>query len=221
MKRTMATARTLAAVMALVLLVLSLVGCGSKIKPVESTEQEMRVVGKCDEYDIYYEELRFVTQTYKNTLEQKYGKGIWDDAQTAEKYRAELESLVLENLKANYAILTGCKNLFIDINSQEIDQYVQEQIEDLVSIRCMYAMVMELSSHHTSVFWVSAITTIAQAACLSMFAAPVLASASLFNTSLSCTTINSQGLTFLPEGESRPALRMASMSCLLRAWSVY
>ena len=133
MKRTMVTARTLAAVMALVLLVLSLVGCGSKVKPVESTEQEMRVVGKCDEYDIYYEELRFVTQTYKNTLEQKYGKGIWDDAQTAEKYRAELESLVLENLKANYAILTGCKNLFIDINSKEIDQYVQEQIEELVN----------------------------------------------------------------------------------------
>lgn len=133
MKKTFATVRALAAVMALVLLMLCLVGCGDKIKPVESTEQEMRVVGKCDEYDIYYEELRFVTATYKKTLEQKYGEGIWDDPGTAEKYRAELESLVLENLKANYAILTGCKNLFIDINSKDIDEYVQEQIELLVN----------------------------------------------------------------------------------------
>ena len=133
MKKAFTAVRALAAVMAFVLLTLCLVSCGDKIKPVESTEQEMRVVGKCDEYDIYYEELRFVTATYKRTLEQKYGAGIWDDERTAEKYRAELESLVLENLKANYAILTGCKNLFVDINSKDVDEYVQEQIEILVN----------------------------------------------------------------------------------------
>lgn len=133
MKQTIKPMRGLACVMALLLLVLSLCGCSSEIKPVESTEQEMRVVGKCDEYDIYYEELRFVTNTYKAQLEQKYGKGIWEDAGTAEQYRGELEALVLENLKANYAILTGCKNLMVNTTDKEIDAYVQEQIEGLVN----------------------------------------------------------------------------------------
>lgn len=126
--------RAISCVMALVLAVLTLTGCGDKIKPVESTEQEMRVIGKCDGYDVYYEELRFVTATYKNTLEQKYGKGIWDDPATAEKYREELESLVYENLKANYAVLVGCKNLFVKTDDKEIDDYVQEQIETLVNL---------------------------------------------------------------------------------------
>lgn len=125
--------RALTFSLTLLLLLAFLVGCASKIKPVESTEQEMRVIGKCDEYDIYYEELRFVTATYKKTLEQKYGKGIWDDPSKAQKYRAELEELVLENLKANYAILAGCQNMFIDTKDAEIDAYVQEQIEILVN----------------------------------------------------------------------------------------
>ena len=125
--------RTLTFSLALLLLLICFVGCSSKIKPVESTEQEMRVIGKCDEYDIYYEELRFVADTYKKTLEKKYGDGIWENPNTAQKYRAELEELVLENLKANYAILIGCQNLFIDTKDAEIDTYVQEQIEALVN----------------------------------------------------------------------------------------
>ena len=133
MQRKINTVRALACIMALLLLMLTLVGCGDKIEPVESTEQEMRVVGKCDEYEIYYEELRFVTNTYKNTLEQKYGKGIWDDERTAQQYYPELEELVLENLKANYAIITGCKNLMVNTKDKEIDEYVQEQIEILVN----------------------------------------------------------------------------------------
>lgn len=125
--------RMLAAVLASVLLLCCLVGCSDQIKPVQSSEQDMRVVGKCDSYEIRYEELRFVTITYKKTLEQKYGQGIWDDPTTAEKHREELEELVMENLKANYAILTGCQNLFIDIEDKEADTYVQEQIEQLVN----------------------------------------------------------------------------------------
>ena len=120
-------------VMALLMLVLCLTGCSDQIKPIESSEQDMRVVGKCDDYEIYYEELRFVTATYKKTLENKYGEGIWEDPVTAEKYRKELETLVLENLKANYAILEGCKNMFVDIKDKEADNYVQEQIEALVN----------------------------------------------------------------------------------------
>ncbi len=133
MKQKIRLVRGLALAMVLLMLVSVLCSCGDKIKPVESTEQEMRVVAKCDEYDIYYEELRFVTNTYKAQLEAKYGKGIWDDARTADKYRGELEELVLENLKANYAILTGCKNLMVSTTGKDIDEYVQGEIEELVN----------------------------------------------------------------------------------------
>lgn len=125
--------RALTGVMALLMLAICLAGCGSKIKPVESTEQEMQVVGKCEGYDIYFEELRFVTATYKRMLEQKYGQGIWDDPTKAEQYRGELEELVMENLKVNYAVLIGCKNLFVDTEDKEIDDYVQTEIEKLVN----------------------------------------------------------------------------------------
>ena len=124
--------RVLAAVLAVLTLGAMLSGCSDKIKPVESTEQQMQVIGTCGGYKVYYEELVFVTRTYKSTLEKKYGEGIWDDPATAAKYKEELEELVFENLKANYAILKGCENLFIDTQSTEIDDYVQEQVKNLV-----------------------------------------------------------------------------------------
>lgn len=125
--------RALAVLLAMLMLGAMLSGCSDKIKPVESTEQQMKVIGTCAGYKVYYEELVFVTRTYKTSLEQKYGEGIWDDPATAAKYREELEELVFENLKANYAILKGCENLFIDTQSTEIDDYVQEQVENLVN----------------------------------------------------------------------------------------
>ena len=97
--------------MAVLMLTAALSGCSKKIEPVESTEEQMRVIGTCAGQKVYYEELAFVTRTYKASLEQKYGKGIWDDPTTAAKYKAELEELVFENLKANYAIIKGCENL--------------------------------------------------------------------------------------------------------------
>lgn len=125
--------RALAVLLAVLMLGAGLTGCSKKIKPVESTEQQMKVIATCAGYKVYYEELVFVTRTYKTTLEQKYGEGIWDDPATAEKYKEELEELVFENLKANYAILKGCENLFIDTGAAEIDDYVQEQVENLVN----------------------------------------------------------------------------------------
>ena len=125
--------RLAAALLTVLLLGTVLVGCSDKIKPVESTEQQMRVIGTCGGYKVYYEELVFVTRTYKANLEAKYGQGIWDDPATAAKYKSELEELVFENLKANYAILKGCENVLLETNDKDVDAYVQEQVEKLVN----------------------------------------------------------------------------------------
>ena len=74
------------------MLVCSFCACADK--------ENKKVIGSVGEYEIPYEQLRFVTMTYKAELDACYGDGnnqngtIWDDAATAEKYRAELEELV-------------------------------------------------------------------------------------------------------------------------------
>ena len=73
-----------------------------------------KAVATAGEYEIPYEQLRFITMTYKMDLDDKYGDGndengtIWDDPTTAEEYRAELEALVWNTVKDNYALLAAC-----------------------------------------------------------------------------------------------------------------
>ncbi len=92
---------------------------------------DRKTVATCNGYEIPYEELRFVTLFYKDSLEGKYGKGIWDDPATAEKYRAELEELVMENLNENYVVLSTCENLGIPTKSSDMDDYVDSQMAEL------------------------------------------------------------------------------------------
>ena len=103
------------------------------------------VVGKVGEYDVYYEELRWLTMQYKDLLASSYGKDIWDKKDTAEKYRKELEDAVYASIISNYAILTLCDDeilklqgeKLIDINGSEVqdivEQYINETIEEMGS----------------------------------------------------------------------------------------
>ena len=112
--------------------VLFLTSCSTSSKPIESTELEMTVVGTCEGFDVYYDELRYVTLSYKDIMESYYGKGIWDDAATAEQYLPELREHVMKNLTANYAVLAHCQTFMIDINAEPIQEAVQESIDEMV-----------------------------------------------------------------------------------------
>ena len=79
---------------ALALLLLLMSACSDN-------RQDRKVVGTCAGYDVLYEELRYVTLTYKDMLEATYGEGIWDDPATAEQYRAELEETVFRVILNN------------------------------------------------------------------------------------------------------------------------
>ena len=92
---------------------------------------DREVVATCNGYEIPYEELRFVTMFYKDSLADKYGTHIWDDPATAEQYRGELEALVKEHLNENYVVLTTCDSLMIPTDSKEIDKYVDDQMDSL------------------------------------------------------------------------------------------
>ena len=116
------------AVCALALLLLLLCACSGN-------KQDMKVVGSCAGYDVLYEELRYVTLTYKEMFEATYGEGIWDDPATAEQYRAELEETVPRVMLNNYAVLAACRANQItaeDFNSKSIQNAVDEQIAEAV-----------------------------------------------------------------------------------------
>ena len=92
---------------------------------------DRKTVATCNGFEIPYEELYFVTMFYKDSMELTYGEGIWDDPATAEQYRAELESLVAENLSKNYLVLSACRNLGIKTEGAEIDKYVDSEMKQL------------------------------------------------------------------------------------------
>ncbi len=122
--------KTAALLLALLLLFCS---CSTSSKPIESSELEMTVVGTCEGYDIYYEELRYVALSYRDIMESYYGEGIWDDPATAEQYLPELTDYVMNNLTANYAVLSECENFMIDINADPIQEAVQQTIDEMVA----------------------------------------------------------------------------------------
>lgn len=107
--------------------------CATSSKPIKSSELEMRVVGSCEGYDILYEELRYVALSYRDIMENYYGEGIWDDPTTAAQHLPELTEYVMNNLTANYAVLSHCETFRISIEDEAIQAAVQQSIDELVS----------------------------------------------------------------------------------------
>ena len=101
-----------------------------------------KAVATSGEYEIPYEQLRFLTMTYKMELDARYGDGnsengtIWDDAATAQEHSAELEELVWSTMRENYAILQACASYKIGrdaFEGKEIKKAVDEQIAALIA----------------------------------------------------------------------------------------
>ena len=118
-----------AALLLLILALLSTALCGC------SDKKYQEVIGSCAGYDVLYEELRYVTLSYKDMFEATYGEGIWDTPESAEKYRRELEDVVWDMMLNNYAVLAACA-YYMDpasINDESLDDAVEAQIEDTIN----------------------------------------------------------------------------------------
>jgi hypothetical protein len=121
--------RMLACLLALMMLSSLLIACGN-----DNTEQEQKVIGTCAGYDVLYEELRYVTLSYKEKFEATYGEGLWNNPETAEQYRTKLEETVWGIMRNNYAVLALCGD-YMDadqINSSTITDSVDEQIAQMI-----------------------------------------------------------------------------------------
>lgn len=123
--------RILTLLLCLALLAPALLSCSAG-RPIRGTDEELAVVGTIDGFDVLYEELLYVTKLFRSSLEATYGKGIWDDPATAEKHRAELESLVERNITANYSVLSLCREVQIDHENSTIQDAVEKYVDELV-----------------------------------------------------------------------------------------
>ena len=85
-------------------------------------------VGFVGAYEVYYEELRWMTMQYKDLMAANYGADIWENKDTAEKYRAELESAVFSNIISNYAVLTLCDDDMLKLNGEKLSHTVTVEI---------------------------------------------------------------------------------------------
>lgn len=130
-KKRKSLARTTGSAVIALLMVTAVLFTSCNAEKYQKLAADRKTVATCNGYEIPYEELRFVTMFYKDSLEDKYGEGIWDDPATAETHRAELEKLVKENLNQNYLILSACRNLGVATEGKEVDDYVDGQIKDL------------------------------------------------------------------------------------------
>ena len=104
---------------------LSLASCA--VKPLESTEEDMRSVGVVGDTEIAYEELRFIVLTYKKSLSDSQSDEAFDDSfdENAELYFGE-------NITYNYAVLELCRQIGLDSDNARVNDAVQARVEALV-----------------------------------------------------------------------------------------
>lgn len=109
-----------------------MVFCSCGYKPIESTEEESAIVGNIDSYAVKYEELRYITMLCKKKIEAAYGVGIWENEETAEKYRETLESEVASAIKQDCAVIKLARGIGYGLSDSSVKEYVDSFLEDLV-----------------------------------------------------------------------------------------
>ena len=128
-----------ALLLSLVLLLLPLASCKGEDQTKDGGEE---IIGTAGEYDILYDELRFVTMTYKQLLDIDYGDGnsengtIWDNEETAQRYKKLLEEKVYAMLEENYRVLAACSAYGIGrdvLEGEEIQSRVETQYKNAIA----------------------------------------------------------------------------------------
>lgn len=118
--------------MVALMLCMTFASCAAS-RPIKSSKEELAEVGKVGDFSVLYEEFRHVVLNYKLILEEEFGKGIWDNPETAEYYRSELEKRVYKNITINYAVLALCAEVGIHPDNEIIQDAVQSFVDDTVA----------------------------------------------------------------------------------------
>lgn len=126
----------------LISLVLLLAICCSlgscSYKPIKPTDDDLTVVGTVGNKTVYMEELRFVTNTNRQLLMERYGEDIFD-GDDKEYYLELLREQVYKNITADYAIIDLCEEAYIYTDSpaiiERVDVRMSETVEEIGGMR--------------------------------------------------------------------------------------
>ena len=120
-----------------IILALPLISCSKDIfEGVESTEEELRVVGTVDGKDVCYDELYYLIMSCSDMLKTKHGNDIWADESSAEIYGEELREMVLSRITANYAVLSLCEEYGLKdpLGNSDLVNYVNDSINEMIYV---------------------------------------------------------------------------------------
>lgn len=123
--------RAVALLLTVLILATTLVACGAA-RPISPSKQDKTVVATCAGYDICYDELRYVTLSFKDEFEARYGDDIWTDADQTAKYLPQLTEEVTEAIKIGPAILDMSHEFGIKLDDSDIQDGVQAEMESMI-----------------------------------------------------------------------------------------
>ena len=115
----------------LLVAVMLLCSCSDEIA---RTDEEARIVATCGDYEIYYDEVRYLTVRYKADLEAMYGDYIFQSDELGADYEALLRELVTEALLETYATLTVCESADVCIDDSATEDEVNEYVEETITM---------------------------------------------------------------------------------------
>ena len=111
---------------------LSLVSCSKNLfKGVESSEEDLRVVGKVGKYEVCYDELYYLIMSCKDIMKAKHGADIFKTEASAAKYADELHNMVMERITVNYAVFILSEEYGLEepLKNKDIVDGVNAQID--------------------------------------------------------------------------------------------
>ena len=125
-------AASVVSVVVIAAIILALVLAFNWVRPIESTEEEARVVGTVGNFEVRYEEPRYITLLHKASLDSELGKYDELDAEGKAEYERLLEERVMADIKNNYVILSLCDEYGIKTDSYAANSYVNDGIKNVV-----------------------------------------------------------------------------------------
>jgi hypothetical protein len=104
------------------------------VKPIKSTEEEAKIVGKIGKYEVRYDELRYIVLNHKLDMALEFGENIWTEK--PDEYEAELIKRVNDTIVSDYYALQAMADYYYVgggaegmMNEQPILDAVQETVE--------------------------------------------------------------------------------------------
>ncbi len=122
--------KKISALLLILVTLFSLFSCGNKYPPVESTEEESRVVMKltCDDkvYEVKYELYRALFLSYRSEIDGGNTE-VWVSEDAAE-YKAKIDKIILSSITDIYATLHLADKVGINPYSSAVEDKIEEYI---------------------------------------------------------------------------------------------